>query len=449
MSTGIYIVRRHYWARQGACRSTSSKAAAGGMRLPSGSVRMAEGPGAAGGGPSAQPTIVVARLRAYRLARVQELLRAHDCVGALLSNPVNIRYATDARNMTVWLLHNMGRYCFVPVKGRAVLFEFPNRNCANLAAGLPAIGEVRPAKVHSFFDAGEHAPEVSRQWAAEIAGLVAGIAGHGGSERLAVDRLDLLGAQALRGEGLVLVEGQRLLELARSIKSAEEIDCMRHALAIADIGMQRMREMLAAGITENELWAELHYANIAHGGEWIETRLLCSGPRTNPWFQECSERRIAAGDLVSFDTDLVGPYGYCADVSRTFFCGPGRPSAEQRRLYALAAEQVEFNCNLIRPGLGFREWTQRSWRIPEPFIAQNYGCIAHGVGMVDEWPLISSDARDPVLQHGELVPGMTVCVESYMGEVGGAEGVKLEQQVLVTGSGFEILSCFPLEHELL
>ena len=390
----------------------------------------------------------LARLRAYRLARVQQLLRRNDCVGALLSNPVNIRYATDARNMTVWLLHSMGRYCFVPAEGKAVLFEFPNRNCASLAAGLPGIAEVRPAKVHSFFDAGEHAPEVSRQWAAEIAALVGAVAGHD-HRRLAVDRTDLLGADALRAQGLVLVEGQRLLELARSVKCAEEIECMRHALAIADIGMQSMRAALEPGLTENELWAELHYANIAHGGEWIETRLLSSGPRTNPWFQECSERRIGAGDLVSFDTDLVGPFGYCADVSRTFFCGPGRPSPEQRRLYALAAEQVAFNCDLLGPGLGFREWTERAWRIPERFIAQNYGCLAHGVGMVDEWPLITSDERDPLLQDGVLVPGMTLCVESYIGEIGAAEGVKLEQQVLVTQTGFEVMSRFPLEQELL
>jgi len=389
----------------------------------------------------------IARLRAYRLARVQDLLRRNDCAGALLSNPVNIRYATDARNMTVWLLHNMGRYCWVPVEGRAVLFEFPNRNCMTLARGLPGIAEVRPAKVHSFFDSGEHAPEVSRQWAAEIAALVRAVAG-GGSCRLAIDRLDLLGAHALRAEGLVLVEGQRLLELARSIKCPEEIECMRQALAIADIGMRRMHEALRPGISENELWAELHHANIVHGGEWIETRLLSSGPRTNPWFQECGERKIEEGDLVSFDTDLVGPFGYCADVSRTFFCGSGRPSHEQRELYGRAAEQVQFNASLIRPGLGFREWTQRSWSIPARFLAQNYGCVAHGVGMVDEWPLISTDPADPVLQDGELVPGMTLCVESYIGEVGASMGVKLEQQVLVTATGFEVLSLYPLEERL-
>jgi Xaa-Pro dipeptidase len=69
--------------------------------------------------------------------------------------------------------------------------------------------------------------------------------------------------------------------------------------------------------------------------------------------------------------------------------------------------------------------------------------------MVDEWPLITSDARDPLLQDGVLVPGMTICVESYIGEIGACEGVKLEQQVLVTETGFEVLSRFPLEQELL
>ncbi len=143
-----------------------------------------------------------------------------------------------------------------------------------------------------------------------------------GAHRLAVDRTDVHGMEALRDEGFELVEGQRLLELARSVKCPEEIDCMRDSLAVADIAMSRMREALRPGVTENELWAELHHANIAHGGEWIETRLLSSGPRTNPWFQESSDRRIESGELVSFDTDMIGPYGYCADVSRTFLCGP-------------------------------------------------------------------------------------------------------------------------------
>jgi Xaa-Pro dipeptidase len=390
----------------------------------------------------------LAALRSYRYGRIQRLLRESDCAAALLIDPINIRYATDSRNMTVWLLHNMGRYCLVPETGRAVLFEYANRNCLARAPESPSVAEVRPVTIHSFFDAAEHAEATSRRWAREIRVLVDGFAGHG-RQRLAIDRADLHGANALRELDFELVEGQRLMELARSIKSTDEIACMRASLAVADIGMERMRAALRPGIGERELWAELHHANIAHGGEWIETMLLSSGPRTNPWFQEASDRRIEAGDLVAFDTDMVGPYGYCSDVSRTFLCGDGPATGEQKALYQLAAEQMAFNTALLRPGLAFRDYTARAWKIPERFLPQNYGCIAHGVGMVDEWPAIYCDPADPLLQDGEFVPGMTVCVESYIGEVGGREGVKLEDQVLVTPTSHEVLSRFPLEPRLL
>lgn len=387
-------------------------------------------------------------LRRYRYDRIQQQLKDNDCGAALLINPINIRYATDSRNMTVWLLHNLGRYCIVPAEGRAVLFEYANKSCLANHRPLPAIAEVRPVTIHSFFDAAEHAEVVSHRWAAEIRDVVERLMGRG-PHRLAVDRADLRGVDALRAQGFTLIEGQRLLELARSVKNDQELLCMRRSLAVADAGMQRMHGALRPGITEMALWAELHYANIANGGEWIETQLLSAGPRTNPWFQEASERPIQEGELVSFDTDMVGPYGYCADVSRTFLCGDAPATGAQKSLYSLAAEQVQFNTELLKPGLAFREYTEKAWTIPAPFKEQNYGCIAHGVGMVDEWPAIYCDPNDPLLQEGTFVPGMTICVESYIGEVGGAQGVKLEQQVLITPTGHEILSSFPLERRLM
>jgi len=421
-------------------RITSRRVAHGGLNDHRG--------GALSGAGGAGPAIDLGALRSYRYGRVQQQLKENDCAAALLSNPVNIRYATDSRNMTVWLLHNMGRYCIVPAEGRAVLFEYANKNCLSNQPSLPAIGEVRPVTIHAFFDAAEHAESVSHRWAKEIRDVVEGLMGRG-PHRLAVDRADLRGVDALRQQGFTLVEGQRLLELARAVKCEQEIGCMRQSLAVADLGMQRMHDALRPGITETELWAELHCANIVNGGEWIETRLLSSGPRTNPWFQEASDRRIQAGELVSFDTDMVGPYGYCSDVSRTFLCGDGPASNAQRSLYSLAVEQIEHNTALLKPGLSFRQYTERAWSIPARFDEQNYGCVAHGVGMVDEWPAIYCDPKDPLLQDGVFVPGMTLCVESYLGEVGGIEGVKLEQQVLITAAGHETLSRFPLERKLL
>src|SRR5262249_8985102 len=158
--------------------------------------------------------------------------------------------ATDTRNMTVWTLHNQGRYCIVPAEGRAVLFDYANKNCLMAQCVVSAIGERRLARSHSFFDAAEHAEAVSVLWATEIAAAVRALIGPG-PHRLAVDRCDLLGYRALDRTGLRLVEGQRIMELARSIKHPTEIACMRRALAVAEMGIQRMRDALEPGITEN------------------------------------------------------------------------------------------------------------------------------------------------------------------------------------------------------
>ncbi len=186
------------------------------------------------------------------------------------------------------------------------------------------------------------------------------------------------------------------------------------------------------------------------GGEWIDARMLTSGDRTNPWLQESSERRIRPGELVAFDADMVGPFGYCADVSRTFFCGPGRPSEAQRRLYKLAYEEIQHNMSLVKAGMGFRELAEKAYRQGDEFIPNRYMLLAHGIGLCDEYPSIYY--RQDVDKYGfdgVLEENMTICIESYVGAVGGKEGVKLEHQVLVTAKGCEVLSKFPFEEELL
>ena len=122
-----------------------------------------------------------------------------------------------------------------------LLFEYANKNCLSNQSPSPEITEIRPATVHAFEYVGEHAGLVSYQWAAEIRDVVSRLMGSG-TYRLAIDRTDLEGTDALRAHGFTIVEGQRLLELARSVKSAEEIVCTRRSLAVAHIGMHRMRE---------------------------------------------------------------------------------------------------------------------------------------------------------------------------------------------------------------
>jgi Xaa-Pro aminopeptidase len=268
---------------------------------------------------------------------------------------------------------------------------------------------------------------------------------HGGADmRLAVDRCEPWGAQHLVDAGIQLFDAQEPLELARMIKTPEELMCMRLSMDVCDVGVERIRQALRPGMTENELCGILHETNIAHDGEWIEGRLLSSGPRTNPWFQESSNRVIEAGDLVGLDTDMVGPLGYLADISRTFVCPGTAPTAQQRMLYEIAQEQILTNVELIKPGLSFKEFGEKCWPVPDEYVPNRYMMMIHGAGLVDEFPTVAYAADYADWGYdGEFLENMVVCVESYIGAVGGREGVKLEQQVLITSTGAVSMSHDP------
>jgi len=385
-------------------------------------------------------------VRLYRLSRIREQLKKTDCAAALLFDQVNTRYATDSTNMQIWCSHYETRCVFIATDGPVVLFDYSN--LPHLAEDLVTIDEYRVMPSFYYFAAADNGPQRARIFSDQIADLMNKHGG--GNKRLAIDRLSHMGIDAIRSQGIEVFDGLEITEQARLIKSTEELVLMKYAIDVCETGMKAMHDALVPGITENALWAKLHEANIALGGEWIETRLLSSGPRTNPWFRECSMRQIEAGDMVSFDTDLVGPYGYCADVSRSWRCGDGKPDDTQRRLYAAAHEQLHHDIEILKPGMSFREVSEGAWKIPDEYLSNRYTCLLHGVGLADEYPSI----RHAVDFHkkgysGAIEEGMTVCVESMIGTEGGREGVKLEQQVLITKDGAVPLSLYPFEEDWL
>ena len=391
------------------------------------------------------PPVDLDVVRLYRLNRLREQLKARDYGGLLLFDQINTRYATDATNMQIWSSHYETRCVFISTEGPVILFDYANH--PHLAEELPTVDEYRVMPSFYYFTAGPHAETRARQFGDQIADLMAKHGG--GNKRLAVDRLSHLGTDAIRAQGIEIFDGLEVAELARAIKSEAELTLMRRAVEVCEAGVAAMRDALEPSITENALWAKLHEANIRLGGEWIETRLLSSGPRTNPWFRECSMREIERGDMVSFDTDLIGPYGYCADISRAWVCGD-RPSDEQRRLYAMAYAQIQHNKSILKAGKSFREVVEESWPIPEEFLSNRYGSALHGVGLADEYPSIKHKADFPIKGYdGVLQAGMTLCVESFIGVAGGKEGVKLEEQVLITEDGIEQLSSYPMEESWL
>ena len=378
----------------------------------------------------------------HRLRRLREEMAAFDMDACILFDAVNIRYATGARNMQIFTSRNpAARYLFIPREGRVVLFEFPG--CSHLAANSLA-DEIRPCISASAVAADHRQEEKIKQWADEMADLArpCGI-------RLGMESATVLHQHAMESRGFILSDAQRAIERARAQKSSEEIKCVRHAIAAADAGVSRLRESVRPGMSENMLWAVLHDSIIAAGGDYVETRLMSSGERTNPWFQESSARPVVGGELVGLDTDVVGPFGYYADYSRTFYCGDGAPSPRQKALYQIAMEQIEHNLSIIKPGMTFREIAEKAWKIPDEFTENRYFVLAHGVGMTGEYPyILHPQDFDDAGYDGVLQPMTTLCLESYIGGKQDIEGVKLEQQILVTETGCEVLSNFPFEESL-
>ncbi len=385
-------------------------------------------------------------VRAYRQGRVRAEMARRGIGAVILSDPVNIRYATGTRNMQVFSMRNApSRYLLMTAKN-SILFEFTG--CLHLADGFETVDEVRPARTASFVAAGPEIAARERAWAAEMADLIGRLAGPGAT--VGLERLNAGAALALESQGLRIVDAQEPVEMARAIKSDEEMKCVMASLRATEVAVAKLRAAIRPGLTEAELWSVLHQSVIAQNGDYVETRLLNAGPRTNPWFQETSDKVIGANELIALDTDVVGCHGYYSDFSRTFHAGPDRPTPGQRDLYKVAYEQVNHNLGILRPGMSFRDYAEEAWDIPDKYYANRYYLSAHGCGMTGEYPYLYHRGDFPDAGYdGEIVPGMTLCVESYIGEEGGAEGVKLEQQVLVTQTGVELLSRFPFEEDLL
>ncbi len=386
-------------------------------------------------------------IRSYRLSRVRDQLARRDLAGIVVFDPVNLRYATGSRNMQVWTMHNLCRYAFIATDGPVILFDLASSK--HLAADLETVNEVRPSLAWDYMMVADRNDELARRWADEIADLLQQYGA--GNRRLALDRADWLAVRELQRHGLALEDGKAVMEHARAIKSPQELVAMRYSYDVCEQSIADLKASVTPGMRENEALGILLNSNISRGGEYPETRLLTSGPRTNPWFQETGDRVMEAGDFLSFDTDLIGPYGFYTDISRSWVVGGGMPSDEQRRLYEQSVRQLEHNIALLHPGLSFSEYAGRSYKLPEEFLRNRYADVAHGCGLGVEYPLIwYPEDEEFGAYDGLFETNMVVCVESYVGAVGGREGVKLEQPVMITETGPELFirDC-PLEDHFL
>ncbi len=387
------------------------------------------------------------RMREYRWKRLTDHIVQRGYGGLLMFDPLNIRYATDSTNMQLWNTHNPFRAVLLCSDGYMVIWDY--KNSPFLSEFNPLVKEQRSGADLFYFDRGDKIDIAADKFSNEVRTL---ITEHSDSNmRLAVDKIMLHGLRSLEAQGFQIMEGEEVTEKCRSVKGEDEILAMRCAStacenAVAIMEQKARIDVPKGNTSEDDIWAVLHAENIKRGGEWIETRLLASGPRTNPWFQECGPRIVQNNEIVAFDTDLVGSYGICVDISRTWWIGDKPPRPDM--IYAMqhAHEHIMYNMDLLRPGIHMRDLTFNAHKLDKNFQNGKYGCLMHGVGLCDEWPLIAypdkfvEGAYDYVLE-----PGMVLCVEALVSPENGDFSIKLEDQVLITENGYENLTKYPFD----
>jgi Xaa-Pro aminopeptidase len=390
-------------------------------------------------------TIDFDRLRRDRLKKLQSEMAIRQIGALLITNPVNIRYATDVAVMPIWTALNLARYAVVPVQGDPVIFEY-GKALHQAQALWP---KSRPAKYWQFRFSQHTAVESSIKWASEIAELMQswGLKG----AKLGIDIMDCYGFEALKHTGLNVVDADEILEAAHLIKTPDELALIKQSCEVGERAMRAFENAIKPGVTEYELMSVFWASMLAEGGEYCSCRLISSGDRINPWFNEASGRKVQVGDLVGIDTDMAGPRGYLCDISRTFLCGD-RANDDQREAYRVAYDFIQESIDLIRPGMDYREYMEKAPKYPTEYQELGYSCMIHGDGMDDEppfFPFPHDYAKGALLPHGKFEPGMVLSVEFYAGKKGKRDGVKLEEQIVVTDSGTQLLAKYEFDERLL
>ncbi len=383
------------------------------------------------------------RLRGDRLNRAREALEASELGALLLFDPNNIRYVTST-HIGEWARDKSARYVLLPRGGAdPILWDFGSaaRHHQLFAPWLPT--ESFRAGVTPMRGAMPVETGVPDALGSRIAHELGerGLAG----ERLGVDIADMLTLEALQRAGLTPTDGTGVMLHARRIKTADEIALLEHAAAMVDAVYEQIYRSLRPGVHEHEIVAEAQRLLFELGSEQVEAINAVSGDRCNPHPHVFSDRLLRPGDQAFFDV-IHSFMGYRTCYYRTF--NVGGVSRSQLAAYRQCREWLDDAIDLVRPG-ATTDQIARVWPTAQELgFADEESCFGlqfgHGLGVgLYESPMIS---RLHSLDHPvEIEEGMVFALETYCPASDGRSAARIEEEVLVTASGHEVLTKFPAE----
>jgi Xaa-Pro aminopeptidase len=380
------------------------------------------------------------RLRNYRFERVRTALEGSDLGALLVFDFNNIRYVTST-HIGEWARDKMTRFALLTRGGDPHLWDFGSAakhhrlNCPwlppeNIRGGMIGLrGAVAP-EAGLFAGAAMEIAEILR--AEGVADMPIG-----------VDLVEPPMLAALEAENITVRDGQQTMLDAREVKSADEIMLLNIACAMVDGAYQLIAERLKPGVRESQLVAEVTKALFDMGSEHVDNINAVSGERCSPHPHVFSDRLIRPGDQAFFD--IIQTFtGYKTCYYRTFAVGSA--SDAQRDAYKRAREWIDKSIELMKPGV-MTDRVASVWPKAEEFgFDSEMECFGlqfgHGVGLfLHERPIIS---RLNSLEHPiELKEGMVIALETYCPAKDGYSAARIEEEVVVTADGPQVITRFP------
>ena len=383
------------------------------------------------------------RLRTERLVRAKAGLARSELGALLCFDMSNIRYIT-ATHIGMWAVDKYVRFCLLPQGDDPIMWDFGSA-ARHHKIYSPWLGEDRSRAGISTLRGSVkgRAEAVAEKIRVELAerGLL--------DQPLGVDVVELPVLRALEAAGITVVDGQALMQNTRMVKTSDEITLLNMACSMVDAAYEDLFQALKPGIRENECVALVSKRLFELGSEHIEGVNAISGERCSPHPHVFTDRMLRPGDPAYFDI-LHAYNGYRTCYYRTFAVGSASPALVDA--YKRCRDILDHAISLIRPGTTTAEVVEvfpkaQEFGFPdeEAAFALQYG---HGVGLSSwEKPIFS---RLVSFDYPETIePGMVFALETFWPASDGWQAARIEEQLVVTADGCEVITRFPAEELLI
>ncbi len=379
------------------------------------------------------------RLRRERLERAKAQLKKSGLGAFLCFDNNNIRYITGT-TLGVWTKDKMCRFTILPRGGDPVHFEVgsaarvKNELCPWLKGKVqPSVTWMRGV-VPSEVKAVERFMDI----------LKAVLGDHGVLEEpLGIDIWDVPLYKAITKADIRVEDGQEPLLDCRRIKTKDEIEIMKLSAAMVDAAYDAVVRFIKPGVRENEIVALVNEILYSQGADEVEFVNCVTGDRTNPHPHDFSDRMVRPGDLIFMDIGNVFN-GYRTCYYRTFICG--EPTPKQREIYKKCITWLYDSIEEVKPGNTTGDIASRWPKAEELGFADERAALflqfGHGVGMsIWEKPVVSRlfSIDNPF----PLEENMLFALETYCGSEDGSFGARIEEEIVVTADGHEVITKYP------